>query len=215
MVRPGWPSSSIFCSSSSFCGVHRRRQDVELDVRARQSSGRDLQKTAMCAADRVSRPLRWKMYFSVSPTKRAPLVSSFTETVPGLQPEGGGDDVVVLQVLADAGRGRRPRRSRARCSSAAGPIARELQQLRRVDRAAGQDHLGARPWPSCCSPFWMILDRRPRACPRTARAWSARWSRPAGSAGPSPGAGRRRPPSSAARSSRSAGSRRRPPGPRR
>ncbi|MND05241.1 hypothetical protein D3C83_259010 [compost metagenome] len=47
-----------------------------------ERSGRDLQKAAMCAADSVSRPLRWKTYFSVSPTNRAPLVSSLTETVP-------------------------------------------------------------------------------------------------------------------------------------
>ena len=84
MVRPGAPSSSIFCSSSSFCvSIVAGRMWNWMSGPAR--SGRDLQNTAMCAAESVSRPLRWNRYFSVSPTKRVPLVSSLTETVPAFR----------------------------------------------------------------------------------------------------------------------------------
>ena len=47
-----------------------------------ERSGRDLQKTAMWAAERVSRPLRWVRYLIASPTILMPLESSFTLTVP-------------------------------------------------------------------------------------------------------------------------------------
>ena len=48
---------------------------------------------------------------------------------------------VVLQVLADAGQLVRARRCRAARSSSRRADAGELQELRRADRAGGEDHL--------------------------------------------------------------------------
>jgi hypothetical protein len=48
-------------------------------------SGRDLQKAAIWAADRVSRPLRWNRYFSASAARRPPLLCSLTEIVPAFR----------------------------------------------------------------------------------------------------------------------------------
>ena len=80
MVRPGWLSSIILPWASLSTSIVAGRMWNWMSGLAR--SGRDLQKAAIWAADRVSKPLRWKAYFSTSPTKRGPLVSSLTEMVP-------------------------------------------------------------------------------------------------------------------------------------
>jgi hypothetical protein len=61
----------------------------------------------------------------------------------GLQPIAHAGDIVVLQVLADAGQ---VWTTAIPCSAQqlARTDAGQLQQLRRVDRPAGQDHLGPR-----------------------------------------------------------------------
>ncbi len=56
----------------------------------------------MWAAESVSSPRRWKTYLTVSPRKRAPARQLIHRDHAGLQTPGHGDDVVVLQVLADA-----------------------------------------------------------------------------------------------------------------
>ncbi len=83
MVSPGWSSSSILPSLVYF-SVSLVAGRMWNWMSGPERSGRDLQKAAIWAAERVSRPLRWNRYFSVSPRNRAPRVSSFTETTPAL-----------------------------------------------------------------------------------------------------------------------------------
>ena len=77
-----------------------------------------------------------------------------------------------------------PSRLQQRARSDAG----QLQQLRRVDRAAAQQHLAPAPAPGAARRSGGIR-RRPRACPPAARGGSARASRRAGWAGASPASG--------------------------
>ena len=75
-----------------------------------------------------------------------------------------------------ADRGRRRRRS---TSGAHRADARDLQQMRRVDGAARQDHLARGPHPPVSGPSGGRRRRR-SACPRTAAWWRTPWSRRAG-----------------------------------
>ena len=106
----------------------------------------------IAGADR-ERPLAVERVAEAAPSaaRRACRMSSLS-VIGCVQPHHEAD----LQVVLESSRRRaavvRRRRCRAPASSAAGPMPGELQELRRVDGAAGQDRPRAAPAPSASRP---------------------------------------------------------------
>ena len=130
--RSSWPNAR--------CVVAGRREQ-KLQIGARQSPTRR-QNTCALVTPKVSAPRPVATKRTASPASRMPCASWLIDTAL-LRAVRHARDIVVLQIGADT-RQIVHHRHADRLQMLRRPDARDLQQMRRIDRAAAHDHLARR-----------------------------------------------------------------------
>ncbi len=125
-----------------FVHVHGRRQDMELDVGAGKVRPR-LAEHGDMGRRQGQEPLALEHVFQGLAEEARSLGQFVDRNRSGLEPVGGADHIMVLQILADPGRVDQ-HRNPIFAQQFGRPDAGQLQQLGGIDRAAAQDHFARR-----------------------------------------------------------------------